>query len=99
MEIQSQSSDETIRFMTKLDELMEKMKATFSTRTPHLNGEKYLTNQDVCKLLHISLRTLQDYRDRGRLGYIQISGKVLYKETEIIKMLEDNYSCPLSSDF
>ena len=60
-------------------------------RTPVLNGEKYLTNKDLCKLLHISSRTLQDYRDSGKIGYIQISGKILYKESDILKILEDNY--------
>lgn len=48
-------------------------------------------NNDVANMLHISLRTLQDWRDNGRIAYIQISGKVLYKERDIRQLLEDNY--------
>jgi hypothetical protein len=91
MEIQDLKSSETIEFIKKLSELSEFIRKAFSQRTPLFNGEKYLTNIDVCKFLHMSQRTLQDYRDNGKIGYIQISGKILYKESDIIKLLEDNY--------
>jgi NDP-sugar pyrophosphorylase family protein len=45
-------------------------------RTPHLNGEKFLSNRDVCKMFHISSRTLQDWRDTGKIPFIQIKGKI-----------------------
>jgi hypothetical protein len=91
MDIQDSKSPETVAFIKKLAELAELVKKAFSIRTPVFKGEKYLTNIDLCKLLHISSRTLQDYRDNGKIGYIQISGKILYKESDILKLLEDNY--------
>lgn len=42
-------------------------------------------------MLHVSLRTLQDWRDTGKIAYIQISGKVLYKESDINRLLNENY--------
>ncbi len=91
MDAQEIKSQEAISFMRKLDELLEAVKRTLLNRKPHLNGETYLSREDVCKILHISQRTLQEYRDSGKLGYIQISGKILYKESEVLKLLEDNY--------
>ena len=58
---------------------------------PVMNGEIYLSGEDVCKLLHISKRTLQQYRDDKILPYIQIGGKIIYKESDILTILEQNY--------
>ena len=56
-----------------------------------MNGEIYLSGEDVCKLLHISKRTLQQYRDDSILPYIQIGGEIIYKESDILTILEQNY--------
>ena len=56
-----------------------------------MNGEIYLSGEDVGKLLHISKRTLQQYRDDNILPFIQIGGKIIYKESDILKVLEQNY--------
>ena len=99
MDIQDLKSPETTEFVNMLAKLTELTKKAFEQRTPHLNGEKFLTNTDVCKFLHLSQRTLQDYRDNGKIGYIQISGKILYRESDIIKLLEDNYVPKLNSRY
>lgn len=56
-----------------------------------MNGEIYLSGEDVCKLLHISKRTLQQYRDDNILPYIQIGGKIIFKQSDIVSVLEQNY--------
>jgi len=53
--------------------------------------EIWLDNQDVCRILKISKRTLQNYRDNGILPYSQISNKIYYKSSDIEKHLETNY--------
>ncbi|MDR1623455.1 MAG: helix-turn-helix domain-containing protein [Tannerellaceae bacterium] len=45
----------------------------------------------MSKLPKLSTRTLQDWRDNGVISYIQISGKVLYRQSDILKLLEDNF--------
>lgn len=45
-----------------------------------LNGEMYLTDRDVAARLHISKRTLQEYRHAAILPYFIIRGKVLYRD-------------------
>lgn len=61
------------------------------TRKPTLLGETFLTNKEVCKTLGLGLRTLQDYRERGHLAYYKIEGKILYKLSDVLQMLENNY--------
>jgi hypothetical protein len=60
-------------------------------RKPTLLGETFLTNKEVCKTLGLGLRTLQDYRERGLLAYYKIEGKILYKLSDVLQMLENNY--------
>lgn len=91
MEIKDYKSEDIISFFENLDELLNSVKEALENRPPILNGERYLTNNDVANILHISLRTLQDWRDTGKISYIQISGKVLYKESDVRRLFEDNY--------
>ena len=41
--------------------------------------------------MKISRRCLQDYREQGRLPYIQLVGKILYRQSDIEKLLKENY--------
>lgn len=58
---------------------------------PLLKGEIYLSGEKVCEMLHISKRTLQQYRDDGLIPFIKLERKILFKESDIIKVLEENY--------
>ena len=61
------------------------------THKPLFDGELFLTGKEVCERLYISPRTLQDYRDRKIIPYTQFAGKILYKASDLEKMLEENY--------
>ena len=58
---------------------------------PTLNGERFFTDKEVSARLKVSRRTLQDYRNEGRIAYIQLGGNILYRESDIEKMLADGY--------
>lgn len=58
---------------------------------PFLKGEIYLSGEQVCEMLHISKRTLQQYRNDGLIPFIKLERKILFRESDIIKVLEDNY--------
>lgn len=58
---------------------------------PSLTGEIFLDNKEVCRLLRLSSRTLQDYRDKGLIAFYKLEGKILYSVADIQKMLENNY--------
>lgn len=90
MEILDNKSNEIASFFTALDEMLDTIGQALKNRMPHLNGEKYLTNKDVCRMLHVSTRTLQDWRDTGKIPFIRIKGKILYRESEVLKLIEHN---------
>ena len=48
-------------------------------------------DKEVSAQLKQSRRTLQDYRNEGRISYYQLGGKILYRESDIEKMLQENY--------
>jgi excisionase family DNA binding protein len=91
MEILDKKSNEIVSFFTALDEMLETIGQALKNRTPHLNGEKFLTNKDVCRMLHISSRTLQGWRDTGKIPFIRIKGKILYRESEILGWLKNKF--------
>lgn len=74
-----------------IENLKSKIEKTFSNYRPLFNGERYLTDHQLSEKLNISRRTLQTYRDKGLLPYILLSGKVLYKESDVENLLEKNY--------
>ncbi|MDL2231477.1 helix-turn-helix domain-containing protein [Porphyromonadaceae bacterium OttesenSCG-928-L07] len=94
MEILDNKSTEVASFLSELDELLDTIRQALKNRTPHLSGEKFLSNRDICRMLHISARTLQDWRNTGKIPYIQIKSKILYKQSEVLKRIECNIVNP-----
>ncbi len=74
-----------------LSQLRERIEEILKNYRPVMNGEIYLSGEEVCEMLHISKRTLQQYRDDSLLPYIRIGGKIIYKESDILSILEENY--------
>ena len=58
---------------------------------PTIADERYLSGEEVMEYLHISPRTLQTLRDNRIIGFTTIGGKFLYPESELQKVLLDNY--------
>lgn len=62
---------------------------------PTLQCERYYTGTELMGILHISRRTLQEYRDKRLLPYTKLgNGVILYPESHIMKILERNYIKP-----
>ena len=74
-----------IRILTK------RVRTTAQTHRPLFDGELYLTGREVCERLFLSPRTLQDYRDRRIIPYTQFAGKILYKVSDLERMLKNSY--------
>ncbi len=49
--------------------------------------DNWLDNQDVCRILNISPRTLQTLRDNGTLAYSRINHKIYYKSQDVRRIL------------
>lgn len=63
---------------------------------PLLNGERYISDKDLSCLLNINRRSLVQYRQKGLLPYYRIGGKIIYRESDIRHILENNYYDVLS---
>ena len=61
-----------------------------NTKSDQMIG-KWLSIEDVCRLLMISKRTCQSYRDRGILPFAQISRKIYFKASDLDDYLERHY--------
>ena len=69
----------------------EWVRGLFSDLDRILGGEHYLTDRELSERLKISRRTLQDYRNNGILPYRQLGGKILYRESDIERVLQSCY--------
>lgn len=78
-------------FFESLDRMLDKVEVLAKKSKPTLNGDRYLTDKELSERLKVSRRALQDYRNEGKIPYYQIGAKVLYKESDIEKMLKENY--------
>ena len=91
MDVLDRKSETVLSFFTGMDEMLSLINQALKNRTPHLNGEKFLTNKEVCRILHVSARTLQEWKSKGVIPYIQLKGKILYRQSDVNKMLENNH--------
>ena len=91
MDLLTNDTEEIIAYQEMMIRLRNRIEEILKNYRPVMNGEIYLSGEDVCQLLHISKRTLQQYRDDKILPYIQIGGKIIYKESDILTILEQNY--------
>lgn len=60
-------------------------------RQEDLGLKKWLDNQEVCDILGISKRTLQEYRAKGLLPFGRIKNKLFYKPEDVQRLLDLNY--------
>ncbi|QIK53783.1 helix-turn-helix domain-containing protein [Dysgonomonas sp. HDW5B] len=51
---------------------------------------KWLDTKEVCSILCVTPKTLQIYRENGKLGFSQIEGKILYLKSDIQTFLDNN---------
>lgn len=87
----TESNERVKSFFLSLDKLSSSFERLFSSRKPTLNGESFYTDEELSKKLKISRRSLQDYRNEGRIPYVKLGGKILYRSSDIEKLLEKGY--------
>ena len=85
-------SDEMQVVLSAIRSVSKRIKDVAETYKPLFGGEHFLTGKEVCEWLYISPRTLQDYRDKGIIPYTQFAGKILYKVSDLERLLEENYN-------
>lgn len=79
---------EILERLRRVNKILQK---TETLVQPTLNNERFLTDEELSKILRVSRRTLQEYRSVGAIPYYLVQGKALYKESEIEKILNDSH--------
>jgi hypothetical protein len=74
-------------FKKIMEALAEVKKGLVEKATPKLE-EMWLDNEDVSKILRVTDRTLQNYRDRRVIPFSQFGNKIYYKASDIEAHLE-----------
>ena len=59
------------------------------------NGERLYDNQDLCLMLQVSKRSLQRYRDEGRIPFSLMGRTCRYRLTDVERMMKD---CSISGN-
>lgn len=88
MQVITIESEAYNKLMHQIEEIKAKV---FEEKQQKPLSEIWLDNQDVCQTLNISKRTLQTYRDTGKLSYSQIGSKIYYKAADVNDLLNTHY--------
>ena len=93
MENQSvyRTDDRPEELLRTLEQLERDLDCCVELSRPTLGGERYLTDRELSERLKISRRTLQEHRSSHVIPYYCICGKILYRESDIERMLEEHY--------
>lgn len=87
-DVKTKNDEEIKLFFSAGDRMIKGIDALRKKNRPLLGGHRYLTDGELSRLLHINRRTLQDYRNVGRIPFIKLGGKVLYREEDVEKLLQ-----------
>lgn len=90
-EIITKENERIKGFFHSIERMLDSIENYTKGYRPTLNGERFLTDREVSERLRVSRRSLQDYRTNGKIPYIQLGGKTLYRESDIQKLLDKHY--------
>ncbi len=73
--------------ISKIDEIHRKLNAKILPKQ-----EVFLDNEEFIKMLKISRRTAQSWRDEGKVSFSQIGNKIYYKLSDVEKAMDEYYN-------
>ena len=69
------TDDDSQELLQSLDRVLPYIEYALKNNKPMFDGERYLTSEELCSIL----------------PFIQLPGKVLFRESDIRKVLEDRF--------
>ena len=81
------SKEQFDALMSKIDDIHHKIK---SKNLP--KQEVFLDNEEFIKMLKISRRTAQTWRDEGKISFSQVGNKIYYKLSNMEKTMDEYYN-------
>ncbi len=76
--------------LKEIENFLDTVDGLIATSSHKAIGE-WLDNQEVCLILKISPRTLQNLRDTDQISYSQMGRKIYYKKKDIQKFIEKHH--------
>ena len=77
MELINKDTPQVKEFISSLDSMLNGIESIVKHYKPHLNGERFLSNNEVSKKLNVSLRTLQVWQRIRKTGtYNTLPGRI-----------------------
>lgn len=55
------------------------------------NSPMLYTTEEVAKIFKVSIRTIQNWRDKGQINFSQINTVIVYQKKDIDELLEKSY--------
>lgn len=92
--IHTLTPDEIAEIFSQLDSLRNDIRDISSVSNNEIGKQRYITDNQLAEKLHVSKRTLANYRAKGEIGYYDLPGKLLYEEAEIDGFLRKYYLPP-----
>ena len=89
-ELMNGESPDMVRLFKHLEYITTLFKEHSERFRPVFNGERYLTETELAQQLKLTQRTLIEYRKTGILPYYKLGGRILYREKDIVDLLERN---------
>lgn len=83
-------NEQVIQFLKEVNQLSQFIDLLMANYKPILDGQRFLTDTELSQYLKLTKRTLQEYRNIGKLPFYQIGGKILYRESDIEQLLLKN---------
>lgn len=88
MEVITIESKAFQEILNRLEEIRSKI--CLNDKENALN-DLWLNSDEVIKILKISKRTLQKYRNQGLIGFSQTGSKIYYRATDLERYLENSF--------
>lgn len=88
----NRESDEVKTAFSQIDRAEKILRMAEMTDCPSIRAEHYLSGEELCDYLHISVRTLQTLRDTRKIPFTVVGERtIIYPEAGIREILKKNY--------
>lgn len=92
MDYLNRESDEVKAALSQIDRAEKILRMAEANDCPSTRAERYLSGEELCDYLHISVRTLQTLRDTRKIPFTVVGERtILYPEAGVREILTKNY--------
>lgn len=84
--------DNAEKILKRLDEQMSIVVANLKLNEKIDPEDVFFDNQEFMKLMNISKRTAQEWRNKKVIEFSQVGNKIYYRLSDIKKLLNNNYN-------